>query len=101
MASKHMWIVAPHGKNKIEIYDAFGKQLGQHDVGGTLYVGACVQGVIAAMAVSSPHAGVHFMNTKTLQIFFKFILPDGNNARLALSKDALTLGVGSRTGMCV
>ncbi len=99
MASKHLWIVAPHGKNKIEIVVAFGKLLGQHDVGGTLDGGACVQGSIAAMAVQ-PN-GVIVMNAKTFNVFFKYRLPDGKDARLALSKDTLTLGVGSDTGMCV
>ncbi len=99
MASNHMYLLAPYTKNKIEIVDAFGKLLGQHDVGGTLNVGACVQGSIAAMAVYSPHHGVHLMNTKTFEIFFKFIIPDGDDARLALSKDTLTLGVGSSTGV--
>ncbi len=100
MASNHKFLLATHGEKMVEIYDALGKQLGQHDVSGTLYWGgACVQGSIAAMAVQ-PN-GVHLMNVKTLQIFFKFRLPDGGNARIALSKDTLTLGVGSDTGVFV
>ncbi len=100
MDSEPKYITFPLNKKMVDVYDPFYKLLGQHDVGGTLYFGgACVQGSIAAMAVK-PNS-VHLMNAKTFNVFFKFILPDGNNAKLALSKDALTLGVGSDTGVCV
>jgi hypothetical protein len=102
MDSEPKYITFPHNKNKIDVYDPFYKTLDQHDVGGTLYWGgACVQGFIAAMAVYKPHHGVHLMITKTFNVFFTYILPDGGDARLALSKDTLTLGVGSDTGVCV
>ncbi len=101
MDSEPKYLSFPYGETTVDVYNPFYKLLGQHDVGGTLYNDACVQGSIAAMAVYSPHRGVHLMNVKTFNVFFKYILPYGNNARLALSKDTLTLGVGSSTGVCV
>ncbi len=88
------------GKKIVDVYDALGKLLGQHDVEVPLDEGgASVQEAIAAMAVYIPHYAVYLMDLKAGKVFFKFILPDGEFARVALSKDTLTMGVGSSTGV--
>ncbi len=100
MDSEPKYITFPYQKSKIDVYDAFCKLLGQHDVGGTLYWGgASVQGTIAAMAMAYPHNGVNVIDTKTFKVLLSYKLPDGGDARVALSKDTLTLGVGFNTGV--
>ncbi len=88
------------GKTVIDIIDtATGQMVQQYDVGGTLYVGASVQRSIAAMAVCEPQHGVHVMDIKSGKLLSKFILPNGKDAAVTLSKDTLTLGVGTDTGV--
>ncbi len=51
------------------------------------------------MAVCEPQHGVHVMEMKSGKLLCKFILPNGENARIALSKDSITLAVGSDNGL--
>ncbi len=89
----------PCGKAMIDIVDiATGHVVRQHDVEGTIGYSASVQKNIAALAVSEPQDGVHVMDMMSRKVLCKFIFPNGNNARVALSKDTLTLAVGSSTG---
>ncbi len=78
---------------------ATGQLVLQHDVQGMIWRSAFVQKNIAAITVSEPYHGVHVMDVKSGKVFFKFMLPDGRHATVALSKDTLTLTVGSSTGM--
>jgi hypothetical protein len=92
----------PYDKTTVDIIDiATGYVVRQHKVEGRLgdYGGASLQKSIAAMAVSKPHPGVHVMDVQSGKMLYKFILPKGENARVALSKDAHALVVGSDTGM--
>ncbi len=87
-------------KTTVDIFDiATGKVVQQHEVEGTLYYGASVQRNVAAIAVSEPYHGVHLMDIMSGKVLCKFILPNGENATVTLSKDARTLAVGSSTGM--
>jgi hypothetical protein len=84
----------------VDIFDvATGQVVHQYDVQGNLHVSASVQKNIAAMAVSAPQPGVHVINIKSGKLLSRFILPNGDNARVALSKDTITLAVGTDTGM--
>ncbi len=88
----------------VDITDAAnGKTVQQHDVEGKIGFSAAVQGNVAVIAVSEPYKyvydGVHVMDLVSGKVLFKFILPNGENARVTLSKDAQTLGVGSDTGV--
>ncbi len=88
------------GKTTVDIIDfATGELVKQHDVGGTLCIGASIQMNVAAMAIGEPYTGVHVMDQETGVMLHKFILPSGMGAKVALSKDALTLGVGTNTGL--
>jgi hypothetical protein len=90
----------PEDKTMVNITDAStGEMVQQHEVQGTICNSAFVQRNIAAIAVSEPYHGVHLMNLESGKVFYKFILPDGDYARVALSKDAKNLAVGSSTGM--
>ena len=88
-------------KTTVDITDvAAGEVVLQHDAQGTHdFGGAFVQKNIAAMAVFKPFPSVHVMNLETGVMLHKFKLPDGWDARVALSKDALTLAVGNSAGM--
>ena len=100
MNSECKYAVFQFEKTKVDILDALFKVVRQYDVEGTLSGGgASAQGTVAAMAVSSPHHGVNMINNKSGEITFKFRLPKGKDARVALSKDTLTVGVGSNTGV--
>ncbi len=101
MDSEPKYVLVPHNKTKVDIVDTFFKLLDQHDVEGTLDSGVSVQGTIAAMSVYRPHHGVNLMDLKSGKVFFKFKVSNGEYARVKLSKDTLTLGVGSNTGVCV
>ncbi len=86
-------------KAMVDIIDASsGNVVQQHDLEGTLYYSASMQRNIAAIAVSKPRHGVHVMDIKSGKVLCKFILPNGQDARVALSKDTLTLAVGSNSG---
>ncbi len=94
-------VVFPHDETSVNIIDvATGEVLQQHDAEGTIYVGASVQKNTAAMAVSTPQHGVHVMDLVSGRVLFKLTLPNGDDARVALSKDTLTLGMGTSNGMC-
>ncbi len=84
----------------VDIIDvATGQLVQRHDAQGNHgWGGASVQMNIAAMVVSEPQ-GVHVMDIKSGKLLYKFILPNGYNARVALSKDTITLGVASSTGV--
>ena len=71
----------------------------QHDMGGTIRCGASVQRNIAAISVSKPYHGVKMMDLLSGKLLSNFILPNGENAIVTLSKDAYTLAVGSSTGL--
>jgi hypothetical protein len=87
-------------KTKIDITDvASGEVVQQYDVEGAIGSSASVQKNVAAVAVSEPEPGVHVMDIKTGQVVSKFIITKGHGARIALSKDALTLVVGTDKGM--
>ncbi len=86
-------------KTMIDIVDiATGEVQQQHKVQGILGDSASVQMNIAAMAVSAPKHGVHVMDIKSGKVLCKFVLPNGQDARVALSKDTLTLAVGTNSG---
>jgi hypothetical protein len=88
------------GKNTVDIIDvASGEMVKEHEVEGSLTGHASVQRNIAAMVVCEPQHGVHVMELKSGKVLCKFILPDGENARIALSKDSITLAVGSDNGL--
>ncbi len=97
MASMSKWAEFPFFKTKVDILDADRRLVQQYDAEGTINVGASVQGSLAAMAMTKPH-GVHVMELDSGKILCKYILPEGEDARVALSKDATTLAVGSNTG---
>ncbi len=87
-------------KTTVDITDAAsGQVVQQHDVQGTIGSSVTVQKNIAAIAVRAPQHGVHVMDIDSGKVLFKFVLPDGEDARVALSKDTLTLAVGTSTGM--
>jgi len=89
----------PQDKTAIDIVDAAtGDLVQQHDVEGTIQV-AYVQRNVAAVVVSNPQSGVHMMDLVSGEVLCKFILPNGEDARVTLSKDTLTLAVASDTGM--
>ncbi len=86
-------------KTTVDIIDAStGQLVRQHDLEGTLYDGASMRKNIVAMAVSKPQHGVHVMDIESGKVLCKFILPCGQDARVALSEDTLTLAVGSNSG---
>jgi hypothetical protein len=101
MASKGMIVIFRFGKSKIDIVDVATSQvMQQHDVEGALHwMGASVQNYTAAMAIYKPYHGVHVVNIKSGKMLCKFMLPYSEDAMVALSKDALTLCVGSSTGV--
>jgi hypothetical protein len=88
------------GKTTVDIVDvAIGNVVQQHEVEGKIDGSASVQQNIAAIAVYEPYHGVHVMDLETGVLLCKFVLPDEYNARVALSKDTLTLAVGSSLGL--
>ncbi len=90
----------PEGKYTVDITDvATGEVVQQHDVQGKIGISASVQRNVAAISVSKPQHGVHVMELVSGKLLCKFIRPKGENFRVALSKDALILGVGTYTGM--
>jgi hypothetical protein len=90
----------PFLKSTVDIVDiAIGRVVQQHDVEGEIDGSASVQKNIAAMAVSDPYHGVHVIDLASGKVLLKFILPDGEDVSVALSRDTLTLAVGSDTGM--
>ncbi len=89
----------PCDKTTVDITDvATGVVVQQHEVEGKLRCSASVQRNIAAIAVSEPYDGVHVMDVMLGKLLCKFVLPNGHGARVALSKNALTLAVGTSTG---
>ncbi len=87
-------------KTEVNIIDvATGEVVQQHDVHGNIGSSASVQRNIAAIASSQPRHGVHVIDLVSGKVLCKFILPNGDDARVALSKDSRTLAVGSSTGM--
>ncbi len=90
----------PYDKTTVDIIDiATGKVVQQHDVEGRLGYSAFMQKNIIAMAVSTPHPGVHVMDLESGVLLCKFILPNGRDARVTLSRDAVTLAVGTSIGL--
>ncbi len=88
------------GKTTVDIVDmATGEVVQQHEVEGTIGFSASVQKNFAVMAVFKPQHGVHVMELVSGKLLCKFILPDGRDARVALSKDTFSLAVGSSTGV--
>ncbi len=87
--------------NVVNIVDAAtGQEVQKHDPEGMIGLGgASVQQNIAAMAIEKPYHGVHLINLISGKVFFKYVLPHGERAAFALSKDTLTLAVGSDTGV--
>ncbi len=90
-------------KTKVYITDVVtGEVVRKHNVEGKIGISASVQRNIAAIVVSAPYHGVHVMHIKSGRLLCKFIPPNGRFPTVALSKDALTLAVGTYTGMsCV
>jgi len=87
-------------KTTVDITDVVtGEVVQQHDVEGNIGFSVSVQRNIAAVAVSTPQHGVNLMDVISGKMLSKFILPSGEDAKVALSKDTLTLAVGSDTGM--
>jgi hypothetical protein len=88
-------------RDKVDIVDAAtGEVVRQHELQGKVGEGgASVQRNIAAMAIWGPVQGFHVMDLNSGEISGKFSLIEGGNARVALSKDTLTLAVGSDTGV--
>ncbi len=90
----------PCGKTKVDIvHTANGDVLQQYDVEGTLGGSTFARKNIAALTVSAPQHGVHVMDIKFGKMISKFILPNGQDARVSLSKNAITLVVGTNTGL--
>ncbi len=91
----------PYYDNEVDIVDpATGGVVQKQDAEATIGLGgASVQQNIAAIAIHKPYHGVHVLNLKSGKMLCKFILPNGGNVRVALSKDTLTLAVGSDTGV--
>jgi len=90
----------PQGKTKIDIVDvATDEVVKQHSVEGTIGRCASMHKNIAAIALRTPIPGVHVIDMKSGVTLFKFITPDGEEATVTLSKDALTLAVGSDEGL--
>ncbi len=90
----------PRGKATVVITDvATRKVVQQLEAQGTIGYSSSLQKNIAAIAVYKPHEGVHVIDIKSGKVLCKFILPYGEKARVALSKDAITLAVGNSTGM--
>ncbi len=89
----------PCDKNTLDIIDAAtGEVVQQHEVEGMIGYSASLQGKHAAMALYNP-PGVHVMNIKSGKVLCKFLLHDGDDARVALSKDTHNLTVGTDTGL--
>ncbi len=87
-------------KTAVDIIDATtGQVVQKHDAEGTVCNSAAVQKNIAAVAVFKPQHAVHVMDLVSGKVFYKFIPPIGEDARVALSKDALALAVGTSTGV--
>ncbi len=87
-------------KTSVDIVDmATGQVVQQHDAQGTHNNSTDVQKNVAAIAVSAPQHGVHVMDLKSGKVLCKFLLPNGKDARVSLSKDTLTLVVVNDTGM--
>jgi hypothetical protein len=100
MTLKGKVILFIQNETMVDIIDvATGQVVQQHVVEGTLGSSASLQKSIAAMALSAPQDCVHVMDIKSGKVMFKFILPDGENATVALSKDTFTLAVGTDTGI--
>jgi hypothetical protein len=93
--------VFPCHKTMVDVIDVATREVvHQHDAQGKHFKGgAIVQKNIAVMSVSAPQHGVHVMNMKSGKLLYKFAFPDGGDARVALSKDALTLVAGTDNGM--
>jgi hypothetical protein len=91
----------PLNNNLVNIVDAAtGNKVQKHDTEGTIGLGgASVQQNIAAIAIEKLYHGVHLINLISGKVFFKYVLPHGERASFALSKDTLTLAVGSETGV--
>ncbi len=77
---------------------ATGEMVQQHDVEGTIGFSAPVQKNIAAVAVSKPQHGVHVIDLLSGKVLSKFVLPNGHAPTVTISKDALTVAVGSSSG---
>ncbi len=93
-------VVFPNGKNTVEMIDAAtGQVVQQHHVKGTHGYGASVQRKVAAMAVCGSQNRVYLMEIVSGNVLFTFIPPNGKYFRVALSKDALALAVGTSTGL--
>jgi hypothetical protein len=89
----------PCEKTTVDIIDvATGHVVHQHDMQGRIGCSVSVQRNMAALAVFDSQEGVHVMDIKSGKVLCKFILPDGKEAKVALSADTLTLGVGTSTG---
>ena len=102
MELKGKVVLFARGRTKVDVFDAVtGQVVQQHDAQGTLGIFAVVQKNIAAMAVSAPQQGVHVIDVVSGKILCKFILPNGEDACVTLSKDAFTLGIGNSIGLSV
>ncbi len=87
-------------KTEVDIVDiAASDVVQQYKVEGRIGRSVFVQKNIAAFAVYEPLHGVHVADMNSGVTFFKFVLPDGGYAKVALSKDALTLAVGTDKGL--
>ncbi len=87
-------------KTTVDITDVATREVVQQfDVQGKIGRSASVQKNIAAISVYQPEPGVHVMDLVKGHVSYKFILPYGDSARVTLSKDTLTIGVGNRTGV--
>ncbi len=83
----------------VDIVDlATGEVVQKHEVECKIWNSASVQRNIAAVAVYEPDHGVHLINLESGKLLCKFILPIGRFATTALSKDTLTLAVGTNKG---
>ncbi len=90
----------PFYKTTVDLIDnATGEVVQQFDVQGTIHGGAFLQKNIAAISMCKPRHGVHVLDVQSGKLLSKFILPNGQDAKVALSRDAITLAVGTDTGV--
>jgi hypothetical protein len=88
------------GKTTVDIVDAVtGEVVQQHDVEGTIGGSAFVRKNVAAIVVQEPYYGVHVMDIKSGKVYCKYLLLNREDVNVTLSEDALTLAVGTSSGV--
>jgi hypothetical protein len=99
MDSEVQVAVFPQFNTTVDIINVATSQVvQQHDAHGKIGSRASVQKNIAAIVMREPYHGIHVMNIKHGTLLCKFVLPDGGFPGVSLSKDTLSLAVGTDTG---